>query len=58
MSPRTGRPKSDNPKATQVSARLDDATIQKLDACMQALSITKAEVIRLGIEKVYSGIKK
>ncbi len=58
MSPRTGRPKSDNPKATQVTARLDDTTIQKLEECAQALSATKAEVIRLGIEKVYSGIKK
>ena len=58
MSTRTGRPKSDNPKATQVTARLDNETIHKLEACMQALSTTKAEVIRLGIEKVYSGIKK
>ena len=58
MSPRTGRPKIDNPKSIQVSARLDSATIQKLEYCMEKLNLTKAEILREGIEKVYQGIKK
>lgn len=58
MSPRTGRPKIDNPKGEQVSARMDAETIRKLEYCMQALGLTKAEVLRQGVEKVYQSIKK
>jgi len=58
MSPRTGRPKAENPKGTQVTARMDAQTIEKLETCMRELNMTKAEVLRLGVEKVYEGIKK
>lgn len=58
MSPRTGRPKAENPKGTQVTARMDAKTIEKLEACIRELNMTKAEVLRLGVEKVYEGIKK
>mgnify|MGYP002565521107 CR=1 FL=1 len=58
MSPRTGRPKAENPKATQVSVRLDQSTIDKLEYCMNKLNMTKAETLRAGIEAIYAGIKK
>ena len=58
MSPRTGRPKIENPKSVQVTARLDAETVKKLDECTKALSMTKADVIRKGVEIVHEGIKK
>lgn len=58
MSPRTGRPKSDNPKATQLAVRLDNDTLRKLDEVAKAFSETRVQSIRRGIEKLYSEIKK
>lgn len=58
MSPRTGRPKLENKKGTQVTARMDAETIKKLEFCMKTLNLTKAEVLRQGVEKVYETIKK
>lgn len=53
MTPPMGRPRIENPKATQVSARMDAETICKLEYCMKALNMTKAEVLREGVERVY-----
>ena len=58
MAPPMGRPKADNPKAIQVSARLDAETVKKLEECAEELHETKAQVIRMGIEVVYEGLKK
>lgn len=49
MSPRTGRPKVDNPKRNDVKVRLDDETSKKLDAYCTKNNITRAEAIRKGI---------
>ncbi len=49
MSPRTGRPKVDNPKNNDVKVRLDDETTQKLDSYCAEHNITRAEAIRKGI---------
>ncbi len=58
MSPRTGRPKADNPKVKQLGVRLNQETLEKLDYLTQYYQETKAEVLRKGIEKLYSEIKK
>ncbi len=58
MSPRTGRPKIDNPKGDFVGVRLDKSTIDKLDEAAKVKKTTRSEVVREGIEKVYSDIKK
>ena len=58
MSPQMGRPKSKNPKATQLAVRLDDATLEKLDEVAKLNSETRVQTIRRGIEKLYSEIKK
>lgn len=58
MSPRTGRPKSDNPKATQIAVRLDDETVGKLDKVAKKNSETRVQTIRRGIEKLYSELEK
>ena len=53
MSPRTGRPKSDNSKDTMFRVRLDDETVQKLECASEQLNITKSDVVRNGIESEY-----
>lgn len=49
MSPRTGRPKADNPLAIDLKVRLDSDTNQKLLAYCEKNNVTKAEAIRQGI---------
>lgn len=49
MSPRTGRPKADNPKSNDVKVRLDDETTKRLDNYCVEHQITRAEAIRRGI---------
>ena len=58
MSPRTGRPKAENPKVNDVKVRLDDATNEKLEQYCQEHQITKAEAIRQGIHLLLSEQKK
>lgn len=53
-----GRPKSDNPKAKQLTVRLDDKTFEKLEESAKRLNTTRVDVIRKGIEKVFSETKK
>ena len=53
MSPRTGRPKSDNSKDTMLRVRIDEETVNKLEIVSKELSITKSEVVRNGIENEY-----
>lgn len=52
MSPRTGRPKSENPKNIQLKIRADEQTIIELDYCCKAKNMTRSDVIRLGIKRV------
>lgn len=47
-----GRP-TDNPKTGQVKIRLDEDTENKLITCTKKLNLTKSDVIRKGINKVY-----
>ncbi len=58
MSPRTGRPKSDNPRGKQLGVRLDNKELEKLDAVAERFRETRVASIRRGIEKLYSEIKK
>nr|DAL91864.1 MAG TPA: NikA, BACTERIAL CONJUGATION, RELAXASE, DNA [Caudoviricetes sp.] len=57
MSPRTGRPKSDNPKDIRYSIRLDVETEQLLAQYCSEHNITKGEAVRRGIQLLL-GIKK
>lgn len=54
VSPRTGRPKSENPKSTQLAVRLDGETLNKLDALTALYGVSRVEVLRMGIERLYS----
>ncbi len=53
---RMGRPKSDNPKSTQLAVRLDKETLRQLDESAKILNETRVEVIRRGIKKVFSDL--
>lgn len=53
MSPRTGRPKSDNNKDTMLRVRIDDDMVKKLEIASNNLNITKSDVVRNGIESEY-----
>ena len=52
MSPRTGRPKSNNPKINDIKVRLDDETHKKLIEYCDKNQISKAEAIRKGIHLI------
>lgn len=53
MSAKMGRPKIKNPKDNSIRFRADESIIEKLNACCNATGLSKSEIIRLGIEKVY-----
>ena len=58
MSPRTGRPKSSNPKVKQLGVRFDESTLEKLDYVSKHYHETRVESLRRGVEKLYSELKK
>ena len=49
MSPRTGRPKVENPKDKDIKVRIDEGTHNELLNYCRRFNITKAEAIRKGI---------
>lgn len=57
MSAKMGRP-TDDPKTHQTRIRMSDEDIKILQYCCDKTGKSKAEIIRLGIRKVYEEIKK
>lgn len=57
MSPRTGRP-TDNPKKTRLELRLSNDDSVKLEYCCQKTGLSKAEILRQGLDSVYKKLKK
>lgn len=49
MSPRTGRPKTDNPINIRTSVRLDAETDKKLNEYCKLHNLSKGEAIRKGV---------
>ena len=58
MSPRTGRPKSENPKSSPIHVRLDEECKDVLEQYCTQEQIAKTEGIRRGILKLKPDIKK
>jgi len=58
MSPRTGRPKVENPKSIPIHVRLDQECKEVLTQYCQQEQIAKTEGIRRGILKLKPDIKK
>ena len=54
LSPRTGRPKADNPKSIDIKVRLDESTNDKLLAYCKKHNLTRAEVMRMGLLELLS----
>lgn len=52
MSPRTGRPKSKNPKSIEVKARIDSDTNNRLTEYCENNNVTRTDVVRKGIDLV------
>lgn len=58
MSPRTGRPKSENPKEQRFTIRLDNEVGAKLDSYCASTGKKRAEAIREGIQMLLEKYKK
>ena len=58
MSPRTGRPKIDNPKSEQIKIRATKEDKKLLEDCCEKLNKTQYDVIMTGIKNVYNETKK
>lgn len=58
MSPRTGRPKIDNPKSEQIKIRATKADKALLEECCDRLNKTQYDVVMTGIKKVYAETEK
>ena len=52
-----GRPTT-NPKNIELKVRISNEDKERLDYCIEKSNKTKSEIVREGIEKVYSEIKK
>lgn len=53
VSPRMGRPTTD-PKSNWTGFRLSDNDIERLNYCARKTGMSKAEIVRKGIEKFYN----
>jgi len=58
MSPAHGRPPSKDPKRNDTRIRLTDSEAEKLEYCSKITGMTKADVIRKGIDLVYTEVTK
>lgn len=58
MSPRTGRPKSDNPKNVRLEIRLTQRDAERLQKCSDMLNTTRTGVILKGIDLVEAELNK
>lgn len=56
MSPAHGRPPAEDPKRNDTRIRLTDSELEKLEYCARETGMTKADVIRKGIDLVYRQI--
>ena len=56
MSP-MGRP-SDDPKTKRLEMRISDKDLEKLDFCCKQTGLSRAELIRKGIQRTYEELNK
>ena len=57
LSPKTGRPKAENPKSIDIKVRLDVATNEKLLKYCANHNLTRAEVMRKGLSELLANEK-
>ena len=58
MSPKTGRPISDNPRQMRVETKMTVQELEKLDYCCKITGKTRSEIVREGIDVVYAKLSK
>ena len=58
MSPRTGRPPKEDSRENQYRLRMSNDELHKLEVFCQKTGLSKAEVIRKGIELVYKQVSE
>ncbi len=58
MSPRTGRPPKDDSRENQYRLRMSNEELRKLEVCCKKTGLSKADVIRKGIEKIYKEVSE
>lgn len=51
-----GRP-TDNPKNGIIKIRADEQTINKLSECSKRLNMSRSDVVRKGIDKMYDDLR-
>lgn len=52
-----GRP-TDCPKDIVLKVRIDQVTSDQLEQCCEKLAVSKAEIVRRGVRKMYDGLEK
>ena len=52
---RTGRP-TDNPKPNRLQVMLSDSEVEKLEFCHKKTNLSKGEIVRQGIDRVYQAL--
>lgn len=52
---RTGRP-TDNPKPNRLQVMLSDSEVEKLEFCNKKTNLSKGEIVRQGIDRVYQSL--
>ncbi|MNW45267.1 Ribbon-helix-helix protein, copG family [compost metagenome] len=57
-SKKMGRPPSDKPKSKTIEIRVDQETLNKLDASAEKLNTSRSAIVRKGIEQVYDELQK
>jgi len=58
LSPRTGRPPSGNARRQKVETRMRNEELEKLDYCCKITKMSRSEVIRAGIDLIYTNLCK
>lgn len=58
MSPKTGRPHSDNPRQMRVEVKMTSDELEKLDFCCKYAGKSRSELIRDGIGLIYEKLSK
>lgn len=53
-----GRPPSENPKDFMLRVRMDQETLEKLDALCRKEGLSRSELVRRAIEEWCNGTKK
>lgn len=57
MSPKTGRPKIDNPRKNNTRIRMTDDEVKMLDYCSKQTGKTKTDVVIEGIQRIYNELQ-